>query len=188
MWSMRIRAGHPPDRGRLLHPAARDPPPRAEASDGIEVIEIGVPAEHVTEIDHEMTLPTPNLRPDREWQGQRFVHNVGARAPLGAVPDPGLDRARHHDQRAIPRAWPRPGASAAARHAALATRHDGRHPVHLRHGRRDDAEGEGKDPYRLSPGDAFVIPPGMTTRYAEPSADLELLEVVLPGNVPTELL
>ncbi len=22
-------------------------------------------------------------------------------------------------------------------------------------------EGEGKDPYRLSPGDAFVIPPGM---------------------------
>ncbi|WP_333715199.1 cupin domain-containing protein, partial [Yoonia sp.] len=40
-----------------------------EASDGIEVIEIGVPAEHVTEIDHEMTLPTPHLRPDREWQG-----------------------------------------------------------------------------------------------------------------------
>ena len=32
-----------------------------EASDGIEVIEIGVPAEHVTEIDHDMTLtPTGN--------------------------------------------------------------------------------------------------------------------------------
>ena len=49
-----------------------------EASDGIEVIEIGVPAEHVTEIDHELTLPTQQLRPEREWQGQRFVHNVGA--------------------------------------------------------------------------------------------------------------
>ena len=35
-----------------------------EASDGIEVIEIGVPAEHVTEIDHDMTLPTPDLRPE----------------------------------------------------------------------------------------------------------------------------
>jgi quercetin dioxygenase-like cupin family protein len=46
-------------------------------------------------------------------------------------------------------------------------------------------EGEGKDPYRLSPGDAFVIPPGLATRYADPSPDLELLEVTLPGNPPT---
>ncbi|HVG48316.1 MAG TPA: cupin domain-containing protein, partial [Rubellimicrobium sp.] len=46
-----------------------------EASDGIEVIEIGVPAEHVTEIDHDMTLPTSEERPEREWDGQRFVHN-----------------------------------------------------------------------------------------------------------------
>ncbi len=31
-------------------------------------------------------------------------------------------------------------------------------------------EGEGKDPYRLSPGDAFVIPPGLATRYADADA------------------
>ena len=37
-----------------------------EASEGIEVIEIGVPADHITEIEHEMTLPTDQLRPDRE--------------------------------------------------------------------------------------------------------------------------
>ena len=37
------------------------------AADGIEVIEIGVPAEHITEIDHQMTLPTAIERPDREW-------------------------------------------------------------------------------------------------------------------------
>ena len=49
-------------------------------------------------------------------------------------------------------------------------------------------EGEGKDPFRLEPGDAFVIPPGMTTRYCEPTADLELLEVSLPGNPETEVL
>ncbi len=30
-------------------------------------------------------------------------------------------------------------------------------------------EGEGKAPFRLAPGDAFVIPPGMATRYADPS-------------------
>jgi len=46
-------------------------------------------------------------------------------------------------------------------------------------------EGEGKDPYRLSPGDAFVVPPGMATRYSDTTDDLELLEVSLPGNPVT---
>jgi quercetin dioxygenase-like cupin family protein len=49
-------------------------------------------------------------------------------------------------------------------------------------------EGEGKEPYRLEVGDAFVIPPGMATRYAEATADLQLLEVSLPGNPPTQVL
>jgi quercetin dioxygenase-like cupin family protein len=48
-------------------------------------------------------------------------------------------------------------------------------------------EGEGKEPYRLSPGDAFVIPPGMATRYSDATADLELLEVALPGTFDTVL-
>ena len=46
-------------------------------------------------------------------------------------------------------------------------------------------EGEGKAPFRLTPGDAFVIPPGMATRYAAPSPDFELLEVSLPGAFAT---
>ena len=62
-----------------------------EASDGIEVIEIGVPAEHVTEIDHDMHLPTPHLRPEREWQGQRFVHNVGAASAFHPFRIPGFE-------------------------------------------------------------------------------------------------
>jgi quercetin dioxygenase-like cupin family protein len=49
-------------------------------------------------------------------------------------------------------------------------------------------EGEGKDPYRLEPGDAFVIPPGMATRYSDPTPDLELLEVTLPGNPVTRVV
>jgi mannose-6-phosphate isomerase-like protein (cupin superfamily) len=49
-------------------------------------------------------------------------------------------------------------------------------------------EGEGKDPFRLAPGDAFVIPPGLATRYAAPTPDLSLLEVTLPGRFATTLL
>lgn len=155
-----------------------------EASDGIEVIEIGVPAEHITEIDHDMELPTPHLRPDREWQGQKFVFNEGAKADWQPARLPGF----------------------IARDTTIATNTKGVAGVNvIRKGQgvpvwaRHDAdihftfvmegtmtlEGEGKDPYTLAPGDAFVIPPGMKTRFSDASDDLELLEVALPGVFAT---
>jgi quercetin dioxygenase-like cupin family protein len=155
-----------------------------EASDGIEVIEIGVPAEHVTEIDHVMTLPTPHLRPDREWQGQKFVFNEGAKADWQPARLPGF----------------------LSRDTTISTHTKGVAGVNvIRRGTDDpvwashDAdihftfvmegqmtlEGEGKDPYVLCAGDAFVTPPDMKTRYADPSDDLELLEVALPGVFTT---
>lgn len=151
-----------------------------EASDGIEVIEIGIPAEHVTEIDHEMVLPTPHLCPDREWQGQKFVFNEGANAKWVPSHLPGY----------------------IARDTTIAANTKGVADVQvLRHGQGDpdwathefdihftfvmegtlQLEGEGHAPTQLSPGDAFVIPPGMNTRYSDPSDDLELLQVTLPG-------
>ncbi|MEO1640385.1 MAG: cupin domain-containing protein [Pseudomonadota bacterium] len=175
---MRLNAGdcfiQPPEiRHRVL-----------EASDGIEVIEIGVPAEHITEIDHEMTLPTPHRRPDREWQGQRFVFNQVKDAVWQDAALPGF----------------------VARDTTIGENTKGVAGVHvLRRGAGEpvwashDAdihftfvmegamrlEGEGKDPFDLSPGDAFVIPPGMKTRYADPSDDVELLQVTLPGQFAT---
>lgn len=151
-----------------------------EASDGIEVIEIGVPAEHVTEIDHVMTLPTPHLRPDREWAGQRFVFNQAKGAVFAPADIPGF----------VAR-----DTTIAANTGNLAS------VLVLRRGAGDTVwrahdtdihftfvmegtmvlEGEGKDPFALSPGDAFAIPPGMRTRYADLSADIELLQVTLPG-------
>jgi mannose-6-phosphate isomerase-like protein (cupin superfamily) len=52
-----------------------------EASPGLEVIEIGSPAEHETFRDHDLTLPTPIVDPARNFSGQRFVHHVAATAP-----------------------------------------------------------------------------------------------------------
>ncbi len=47
--------------------------------------------------------------------------------------------------------------------------------------------GNGKAPYPLAPGGCLCrpTPPGMQTRYADPSDDLELLEVALPGDFVT---
>ncbi len=155
------------------------------ASDGIEVIEIGVPADHVTEIDHVMNLPTPWFRPDREWQGQRFVHNVGAKGVFQPFRIPGFearDTTINDNTKGV-------ASVMVARPIAEApwTRHEGDIVFTFVMSGAMTLEGEGKDPFRLSPGDAFVIPPGMATRYSECTPDLELLEVSLPSNPKTTL-
>jgi len=48
-------------------------------------------------------------------------------------------------------------------------------------------EAEGQAPRALAPGDAFVLPPGLRTRYADPSDDAELLEVALRGDCAVTL-
>lgn len=49
-----------------------------ESSAGLEVIELGSPAEHETWRDHELTLPTPSINPTRTFEGQHFVRHIAA--------------------------------------------------------------------------------------------------------------
>jgi quercetin dioxygenase-like cupin family protein len=154
------------------------------ASDNVEVIEIGVPAEHVTEIDHDMELPTPHLRPDREWQGQRFVYNQAKGARSAPYRLPGFvsrDTTIAENTKNVA------GVQVLRKGQgdAVWTRHDTDILfTFVMHGTLT-LEGEGRDPYPLEPGDAFVIPPSMKTRYADASDDIELLEVSLPGVFKT---
>ena len=156
-----------------------------EASDGIEVIEIGVPALHVTEIDHEMMLPTAELRPEREWQGQRFVHNIGATGEFRPFRLPGFvarDTTINSGTKGVASVMVvRPDGG-----ESRWTIHDGDILLSFVMTGSMVLEGEGKQPFTLSAGDAFVIPPGLRTRNSMPSADLELLEVSLPGVFSTE--
>ncbi len=157
-----------------------------EAGDDIEVIEIGVPAEHVTEIDHEMTLPTPDYRPDREWDGQRFVHNLAKGADWQDFRLPGYicrDTSINANTKGV--------AGVQVIRRGQGDPQWATHDSDILFGFVMEGgmvlEGEGKDPFRLSPGDAYVIPPGMRTRWAEPTDDIEILEVSLPGNFATTL-
>jgi len=139
-----------------------------------------VPAEHITEIDHEMVLPTPHVRPDREWQGQKFVFNQVEGAEWRSA---SLDGFVARDTTIARNTKGVAGVQVLRRGqgAPVWATHDADvHFTFVMEGQMT-LEGEGKDPYRLSAGDAFVIPPGMSTRYADPSDDLELLEVRLPG-------
>ena len=158
-----------------------------EASDGIEVIEIGVPAEHVTEIDHVMELPTAHLRPEREWQGQRFVHNVGSQSPFKPFRIPGFE-ARDTTINANTKGVASVMVARPTNTPAPATKHDTDILFTYVMSGEMTLHGTGKDPYRLTMGDAFVIPPGMATQYSDVSKDLQLLEVALPGNFKTYCL
>jgi len=152
-----------------------------EASDNVQVIEIGVPAEHVTEIDHDMTLPTPHLRPEREWQGQRFVFNQAQNADWQPFRLPGYicrDTTIAENTKGVA------GVQVVRRvqgDPVWASHDTDIHFTFVMNG-EVTLEGEGRDPYRLEQGDAVVIPPGMRTRLCDPSDDSELLELTLPGT------
>ena len=155
-------------------------------SEGVQVVEIGVPAEHITEIDHEMELPTPHYRPDREWEGQKFVHDIGSTGRFAPYRWPGFvarDTTVHAATKGVASVMVlRPDGSPEW------TRHSGDILFSFVMTGGMTLEGEGKEPFRLSPGDAFVIPPGLATRYSDPTPDLEILEVTLPGSPATECL
>lgn len=155
------------------------------ASDNIEVIEIGVPAEHVTTIAHDLELPN-GVNPDRVFAGQRFVHHKADEAQWGPFRMPGYEAREtticDHTQGVAGVQVVRPGPG-----NSQWTRHDS--DILFNFVMRGSLRLEAADTAQsLESGDAFVIPPGLKTRYSEPSADLEWLEVSLPGAFATEVL
>jgi quercetin dioxygenase-like cupin family protein len=156
-----------------------------EASQNLEVIEVGVPAEHVTTIDHELTLPTPARNPDRVFGGQKFCHHRAAEAVWQPWRIAGFET----------RDTGIADATLGVASVQVARRRD-RAPEQTISHRTDilftfvlegtmTLRARGHDSHDLTAGDAFVIPPDTRTAYANCSSDLELLEVSLPGSFET---
>lgn len=169
------------------------------ASDNIEVIEIGVPAEHVTTIDHTMTLPNGPAQPDRLFDGQRFVHHRADAATWAAFRIPGLiarDTTIGRNTGGVAGVHvirPAPVEDNASRNGGAgattpAVRHHGDILFCFVTEGRATLHAQGHDPAPLAAGDAFVIPPGLVTHLADMQADFELLEVALPACFETEVL
>lgn len=174
----RLHAGNcviqPPEiRHRVLH-----------SGDNLEVIEIGVPAEHITTLDHDMPLPNGRIDPERRWDGQRFVHHKADEATWAPFRVPGFtsrDTLINDNTQGVAGVHVvRKGQG----EAAWMTHDCDIHFSFVMQGSLT-LEGDGQDPQGLEAGDAFVIPPGMKTRYSNPSDDVEWLEVTLPGTFTT---
>ena len=157
-----------------------------ESGDDLQVIEIGVPAEHITTIDHEMELPNGTYDPERDFSGQKFVHHIKAEAVWDAWRLPGFTARETGISAAtggvagVQVATP----SASQTECQFAPHSADIHFTFVMNGTMT-LKGEEQMAQKLEAGDAFVVPPGMMTSYTNCSNDLELLEVALPGLFET---
>lgn len=148
-----------------------------EASENLEVIEIGVPSDHMTTVDHELKLPTEYFRPERLFGGQRFCRHqlenatwqqeegnllefrdTGILEATAGVADVRVLRALNH------------GDSSPRVHKAN---------IHFSFVLEGALELEVAEhgSQTLQSGDAFVIPPGLGFAFNKISSDLEVLAV-----------
>jgi mannose-6-phosphate isomerase-like protein (cupin superfamily) len=162
-----------------------------ECSAGLEVIELGSPAEHATLADHELQLPTSTLRPERDFGGQRFVRHraraaswqpwrvegyeerdTGIGPATGGLVGARVVRPMRSARPAIPAT------------AAEACRHDGEllFLCVLQGSVAIQCDRPGAEP--LEAGDSVTVPAGMGHTLRAASADLELLEVKCPDVAP----
>ena len=166
-----------------------------ESSAGLEVIEIAAPAEHLTALDHALTLPTGRLDPKRDFGGQRFCRHAArdavwatGRLPGFSACDTGIAAATGGVANAQVARWTKGAAGGETSHDA-----DVLFTFVLEGGmtlRAQEEEARGlcagePETCALRAGDAFVLPPGLRTAYERCTDDLELLEVSLPGTFET---
>jgi len=156
-----------------------------ESSAGLEVIEIGCPAEHDTFADHDITLPTGVVAPDRDFGGQRFVRHVAADAEW----EPWWLDGSHFECRHIGIAEAT-GGLAGVRVVRPTTNDAATQPlVHgaefalwfVLDGAADVALDQTSE--RLVEGDSVVIPAGVAHALSA-SPGTQILEVTLPAAVP----
>ncbi|KAI5360436.1 putative rmlC-like cupin domain superfamily, rmlC-like jelly roll protein [Septoria linicola] len=158
-----------------------------ESSENLQVVEVGVPAEHMTTIDHDMVLPTPTHRPEREWDGQRFVHSLAKdavwkpwRIPGFEARDTGISDGTK-DVAAVCIARP----LAVNLIGGVVTSHDCNILLTFVLSGSCTLYGDGEGAHKLTEGDAYTLPPGHKTMLSAMSEDLSLLEVALPAQFHT---
>ena len=156
-----------------------------ESSDNLQVIEIGVPAEHVTTLDHEMELPTPVLHPDRTFGGQKFCRSESGQAVWTPWRLDGFEARETGIGTATAGVASVQVARAVGPTHGQVTSHTSDILFTFVLSGSVTLRGEGQGAHALSEGDAFVIPPHLKTSLADASADLQLLEVSLPATFET---
>lgn len=158
------------------------------ASDNLEVIEIGVPAAHMTTIDHDMELPTKEYLPERNFQGQRFCHHKLKEAIWKPWRIDGFeyrDTGINNATKGIASVQVARVIRTNAKSQQISHDTDILFTFVMQGEMELIADGYGSQ--ILQKGDAYVVPPHLKFRISNFTENLELLEVSLPGNFETNV-
>lgn len=151
------------------------------SSAGAKVVEIGCPAEHDTLFDYGLELPTPELDVDRLFGGQKFVRHQRTIEPWVPSAHPGFEAQETAIEQATD-GLARVRVLRATTGVPLApTRHDAEFWfLFVLAGSADFAVDGSVNAATLETGDSVAVPADLTWSLRNVSADLELLEVVVP--------
>lgn len=158
------------------------------SSPGLEVIEIGCPAEHDTIADHDLALPTTRVDATRTFSGQRFVRHVAA----DAAPTPWVDTEMAVRDTGIAAATDGLAGAVVVSGAAHGgpTRDGTTGPVLAHHGEFVLVVGlsgvasldvDGRD-VQLAPRSSVALPAGVHWQWTNRSDDHSALVVSLPAD------
>lgn len=163
-----------------------------EASEGLEVIEIGVPAEHITTIDHDMELPTGRFLPDRDYGGQKFCRHQLEKASWNnwiednfelretGISETSAGEASVQVIRVSHQLENRDNDEATTSSSWLSHDSDIHFSFILQGSMSLDLEGD--ELRELKAEEAFVIPPSQKFKLSNCSMDLEILQISLPAK------
>lgn len=150
-----------------------------ECSDQMEVIEVSSPAEHVTNVEHDMELPTVNIDANRNFGGQRFVRHQSSNAKWTVGPydgfearDTGIGDATKGLASVLvirPNTSPSPHVVDCKPGMVFTFVLQGSMTAHL----------ENLSPQVFAVGDSFLTSPDLPAKIADHSDDLEILHVAL---------
>lgn len=151
------------------------------SSAGAQVVEIGCPAEHDTFFDYQMELPTPKTILGREYGGQQFVRHQSSEVSWSPSLHPGFE-VQHT---AIEHATGGLASVRVLRCSGQATTAPTRHHgefwfLFVLDGSTGFAFDGAPQAIPLEIGDSVAIPAGLTWSLRDATADLILLEVVVP--------
>ncbi|MBX2882102.1 MAG: cupin domain-containing protein [Granulosicoccus sp.] len=153
-----------------------------ETSNGLEVIEINLPGEHVTAIDNNLELPTSRVDSHRVFNGQRFCHfsHLGAkwqrhRLPGFLASDTGVSGASANIAGVnLLKATQVPAAYQTSHTADVLFSYVLAGSVRINR-------------QLLVAGDAFTLPPNEQYKVSDISDDVSILEMSVPGVFKTLL-
>lgn len=153
-----------------------------ENSDGFEVVEISSPASHMTCTDPKLNLPTGETKPDRNYNGQNFIHHIAKKAKWHPCRYPGFEKqdfgfypatnglARVSVVRSLEQSK-----------STLETQNGEFHFIFLINGKLN-IQIDQKNTFSLNTGDSITIPGGMDYSMIECPIGSKFLEILFLRN------